>query len=62
MGGSDILQRPTPPIQRPQDLPPVTNYLIHVYAIDDFVLCLLLTLFMHSSDDFYDDEYDFMLP
>ena len=34
----------------------------HVYTIDDYVLCLLLTLFMHSSDDFYDDEYDFMLP
>jgi hypothetical protein len=38
------------------------NYLIHVYAIDDYVLCLLLTLFMHLKDDFYDDEYDFMLP
>jgi hypothetical protein len=25
-------------------------------CIDDYVLCLLLTLFMHSSDDFYDDE------
>jgi hypothetical protein len=36
-----------------------TNYSIHVYVIDDYVLCLLLTLFMHSSDDFYDDEYDF---
>jgi hypothetical protein len=24
-------------------------------------LCLPLTLFMHSSDDFYDDEYDFLL-
>jgi hypothetical protein len=38
------------------------NYTIHVYAIDDYVLCLLLTLFMHSGDNFYDDEYDFMLP
>ena len=36
------------------------NYPIHVYAIDDYVLCLLLTLFMHSSDDFYDDKYDFI--
>jgi hypothetical protein len=35
------------------------NYPIHVYAINDYVLCLLLTLFMHSSDVFYDDEYDF---
>jgi hypothetical protein len=35
------------------------NYLILVYAIDGYVLCLLLTLFMHSSDDFYDDGYDF---
>jgi hypothetical protein len=26
------------------------------------VLCLLLTLLMHSNDDFYNDEYDFMLP
>jgi hypothetical protein len=25
---------------------------IHVYAIDDYVLCLLLTLVMHSSDGF----------
>jgi hypothetical protein len=25
------------------------------YAIDDYVLCLPLTLFMHSSDEFYDD-------
>jgi hypothetical protein len=38
------------------------NYPIHVYAIDDYVLCLLLTLFMHSKDYFYDNEYDFMLP
>jgi hypothetical protein len=38
------------------------NYPIHVYAIDNYVLCLLLTLFSHSSDDFYDDEYDFILP
>jgi hypothetical protein len=35
------------------------NYQILIYAIDDYVLCLLLTLFMHSSDDFYVDEYDF---
>jgi hypothetical protein len=28
-------------------------------CIDDYVLFLLFTLFMHSSDDFYDDEYDF---
>ena len=35
------------------------NYLIHVYVIDDYVLCQLFTLFMHYSDDFYDDEYDF---
>jgi hypothetical protein len=32
---------------------------IHVYAIDDYVLCLLLTLVMHPSDDFFDDEYNF---
>jgi hypothetical protein len=32
--------------------------LIHVYAFHDYVLCLLLTLFMHSLKDFYDDEYD----
>jgi hypothetical protein len=38
------------------------NYPIHVYVISNYVLCLLLTLFMHSSDDFYDNEYDFMLP
>jgi hypothetical protein len=31
---------------------------IHVYAFHDYVLCLLLTLFMHSIEDFYDDEYD----
>jgi hypothetical protein len=34
---------------------------MHVYGIDDYVLCLLLTLFMHSSDDFYDDKYDFYI-
>jgi hypothetical protein len=70
VGGSGVLRRPTLPIRwlwrrpliyRPQDRPPATNYPIHVYAIDDYVLCLLLTLFMHSSV-FYDDEYDFMLP
>jgi hypothetical protein len=38
------------------------NYPIHIYVIDDYVLCLLLTLFMHFSDDYSDDEYDFMLP
>jgi hypothetical protein len=43
------------------DRPLATNYLIHVYAIDDYVLCLLLTLFIHSSDNFNDDEYNFML-
>jgi hypothetical protein len=31
---------------------------IHVYAFHDSVLCLLLTLFMYSIEDFYDDEYD----
>jgi hypothetical protein len=31
---------------------------IHVYAFHDYVLCLLLTLFMHSIEDFYDYEYD----
>ena len=31
---------------------------IRVYAFHDYVLCLLLTLFMHSIEDFYDDEYD----
>ena len=35
------------------------NYPIHVYDVDDYVLCLLLTLFIYSSDDFYDDEYKF---
>jgi hypothetical protein len=35
------------------------NYQVHVYAIDDYVLCPLFTLFMHSCDDVYDDEYDF---
>jgi hypothetical protein len=47
-------------IQRPRDCPPATNYSIYVYSIDGYVLCLLLTLFIHSSDDFYDDEYDFI--
>jgi hypothetical protein len=28
-------------------------------SIDDYVLCLLLTLFMYFSDDFYNDDYDF---
>jgi hypothetical protein len=37
------------------------NYPINVYAINDYVLCLLFTLFMHSGDDFYDDEYDFYI-
>jgi hypothetical protein len=37
----------------------VTNYPIHVYDIDDYVLCRLFTLCLHSSDDFYDDEYNF---
>jgi hypothetical protein len=31
---------------------------IHVYAFHDYVLFLLLTLFMHSIEVFYDDEYD----
>jgi hypothetical protein len=31
---------------------------IRVYGLHDFVLCLLLILFMHSIEDFYDDEYD----
>jgi hypothetical protein len=48
-----------PLIWRPRDRPPATNFPIYVYAIDDYVLFLLLTLFMHSNDDFYDDEYDF---
>jgi hypothetical protein len=30
---------------------------IRVYAFHDYVLCLLLTLFIYSKD-FYDDEYD----
>jgi hypothetical protein len=46
-------------IWQPRVRPPVTNYPIHVYAVEDYVLWLLLTLFMHSSDNFYDDEYDF---
>jgi hypothetical protein len=29
---------------------------IHVYAFHNYVLCLLLTLFIHSFEDFYDDE------
>ena len=29
-----------------------------VYAFYDYVLCLLLTLFMHSTEDFYDGEYN----
>jgi hypothetical protein len=33
-------------LERPQNRPSATNYPIHVYAIDDYVLCLLLTLFM----------------
>jgi hypothetical protein len=32
---------------------------IHVYIIDDYILCLLLTLFMQPIDGFYDDEYNF---
>jgi hypothetical protein len=32
---------------------------IHVYVFHDYVLCLLLTLFMHSVEDFYDDEYEY---
>jgi hypothetical protein len=31
---------------------------IRLYAFHDYVLCLLLTLFMYSIEDFYDDEYD----
>jgi hypothetical protein len=31
---------------------------IRVYAFHDFVLYLLLTLFIHSIEDFYDDKYD----
>jgi hypothetical protein len=34
-------------------LPPICVYTFH-----DYVLCLLLTLFMHSIEDFYDEEYD----
>jgi hypothetical protein len=69
VSGPGILRRPTPLIwwlqrhpliKRPRDCPSATNYLIHVYVIDDYVLCLLLTLFMHYSDDFYDDECDFI--
>jgi hypothetical protein len=48
-----------PMIWRSQDHPPATNYVIRVSAIDDYILCLLLTLFKHSSDDFYNEEYDF---
>jgi hypothetical protein len=51
------LRRPL--VWQPRDRPPATNYLIHVYVIDDYVLCLLITLFMHFSDYFYDDEYNF---
>jgi hypothetical protein len=43
----------------PEDRPVAMNYPIYVYVIDDYVLCLLLTLFIYSSDDFYDEEYDF---
>jgi hypothetical protein len=32
--------------------------LIHVYAFHDYVLYLLPTLFMHSIENFDDDEYD----
>jgi hypothetical protein len=31
---------------------------IYVYAFHDYVLCILLTLFIHSIEDFYYDEYD----
>jgi hypothetical protein len=31
---------------------------IRVYGFHDYVLWLLLTLFMHYIEDFYDDEYD----
>jgi hypothetical protein len=31
---------------------------IRVYAFHDYVLCLLLTLFMHSVKYFCDDEHD----
>jgi hypothetical protein len=56
VSGSGVLRRPThliwwlqrcPLIKRPRDCPPAMNYLIHIYAIDDYILCLLLTLFMH---------------
>jgi hypothetical protein len=63
-----VLRLPTHPIRwlrqrplilRPQDRPLATNYPIQVYVIDDYVLYMLFTLCIHSSDDFYDDEYDF---
>jgi hypothetical protein len=57
----DLMASKVSLIWRPRDHPPVTSYLIHVYAINDYGLCLLLTLFMHSSDDFYDDECDFFV-
>jgi hypothetical protein len=64
---SSVLLRRPPSIQWPLRRPfiwwprngPPASYPINTYAIDDYVLCLLLRLFMHSSDDFYDDEYDF---
>jgi hypothetical protein len=31
---------------------------IHFYAFRDCVLCFLLTVFMHTIENFYDDEYD----
>jgi hypothetical protein len=51
------LRRPL--IWRSWGHPLVTNYSIYVYVIDDYVLRLLLTLFIHSSDDFFDNEYNF---
>jgi hypothetical protein len=32
--------------------------MISIYTFHDNVLCLLLTLLMHSSEEFYDEEYD----
>jgi hypothetical protein len=34
------------------------NPSIRVYFFHDYVLWLLLTVFMHSIEDFYEDEYD----
>jgi hypothetical protein len=40
------LRRPL--IWQPRDRPPATNYLIHVYVIDDYVLCILLNYTIYA--------------